>query len=426
LAEDIVIIAGRATSGNVSQGVAKKKRAYNHQRREVKMNATGRVLFIFVVAAMICQVALSQSDLQIFGFVQARLQKSNTTISMIADVPTPVGIQKLTFYNVPAEFISSNAQQLNVFLRKELSSSFTAWVNLEFVNSYSSDKSWGTFNLEEAWMNYQYSDAFNVKAGLLIPKFNHLNDIKNRMPILPYITRPLIYESTLANTVDQSNYVPERAFVQIAGNVPVSVLTLDYSAFAGHAEKSYINGKVSGGMETGTDSVNFKTFGGRVGISYGGMWFGISGSTDKDNQTTLKENVDRTRFGMDVGISNFHGFFFDGEYVGVFLSPKSTTQDINKLFCYGTLGFNFTDQVYVYGTASFIKDKQSNSLKEGMRGYNCGAGYKPIESVVVKAEYATYSGNSTFLLSTAPTQPAMTTRWSLKADIFQVAVSVLF
>ena len=391
------------------------------------MKALRKSLITSFLLLSICQLALSQSELQIFGFVQARLQKSHTNISMIADVPTPVGTQKLVFYDVPAEFISSNAQQMNLFLRKELSSSFTAWVNLEFVNSFASDKTWGSFSLEEAWMNYQYSDAFNVKAGLLIPRFNHLNEIKNRMPILPYITRPLIYESTLANTVDQTNYLPERAFLQISGNFPVSKLTFDYSVFAGHAERSFINSKVSGGMETATDSVNFKTFGGRIGLSYEGMWLGFSGSVDKDNlMSTLKEIVPRKRIGIDIGVNNFHGFFLDGEYVGVSLSPTTTTQDINKIFCYGTIGFNFTDQVYIYGTASFMRDKASNSLKDGLRGNNIGAGYKPIESVVVKAEYATYFGNSTFLLATAPTQPALTTRWSLKADIFQVAVSVLF
>jgi hypothetical protein len=391
------------------------------------MKSFGRFFFVLTALSMVCQVTLSQSDLQIFGFVQARLQRSSSKHSMIADLPTPVGVQKLTFYNIAPEYTSSNAQQLNIFLRKELTSSFTAWVNLEFVNSYSSDKSWGSFNLEEAWMNYQYSDAFNVKAGLLIPRFNHLNDIKNRMPILPYITRPVIYEPTFAYSIDQTTYVPERAFLQLAGNFPLSVLTMDYSVFAGHAEKSYINSKVSAGMETATDSVNFKTFGGRIGLTFGPAWFGVSGSLDKDNQmATLKENVDRTRFGLDIGVSNFHGFFFDGEYVGVFLNPKNTTKDINKIFWYGTVGFNFTDQLYVYGMASFLKDNQSDNLKDGMRGYNYGGGYKPIESIVVKVEYATYSAHSTFPLAMAPTQPSMTTHWSMDVDIFQVAVSILF
>lgn len=391
------------------------------------MKALGKILVTSLLLLSICQIAYPQSDLQIFGFVQARLQKSHTNISMIADLPTPVGMQKLTFYDVPADFVSSNAQQMNLFLRKELSSSFTAWVNLEFVNSFASDKTWGSFSLEEAWMNYQYNDAFNVKAGLLIPRFNHLNEIKNRMPILPYITRPLIYESTLANTVDQTNYVPERAFLQVSGNVPVSIFTFDYSLFGGHAERSFINSKVSGGMETGTDSASFKTFGGRVGVSYEGIWLGVSASSDKDNlMSTLKEVVPRKRFGIDIGVNNLYGFFLDGEYVGVSLSPTKTSQDLNKVFCYGTFGYNITDQFYIYGTASFIRDRASTSLKDGMRGNNYGAGYKPIESVVVKAEYATYSGKSEFLLATAPTQPALTTHWSLKAEIFQVAVSVLF
>jgi hypothetical protein len=373
------------------------------------------------------QTSVAQSDLQIFGFAQARVKKIHGSTYMIANIPTPFGTQKSTFFNIPTNQLSSNVQQLNLFARKELSTAFTAWVNLEIVNSYSSDKTWGSLSLEEAWVSYSSSDAFTLKAGLLIPKFNHMNEIKNRMHILPYITRPLIYEASLAGNLDQTNYVPERAFLQVSGYVPVSEFTFEYSAFAGHAERAYINSLAANGQESGTDTVNFKTFGGRLGAMYKGFRAGVSATFDKDNQIAragINEDVPRTRIGIDVGF-DFHGFFFDGEYVGVALKPTRTTNNLNKTFCFATLGYDFTEQLYLYGSASFLRDRQSNTVAAGFRSYNVGAGYRPIESVVVKAEYSTYKTANTFPMQMGPTTVASVDSY-LNYHIYQVAISVLF
>ena len=86
-------------------------------------------------------------------------------------------------------------QQANIFFRKQFNSRFAAFVDLEFTNTYASTRKWGTFRLEEAWVRYQTSEEFSIKAGLLVPVFNNLNEIKNRMPLLPYITRPFVYEA---------------------------------------------------------------------------------------------------------------------------------------------------------------------------------------------------------------------------------------
>ena len=72
---------------------------------------------------------------------------------------------------------SFSLQQMNLFLAKEISPSLSSFVNFEVTNSYSSDKNWGSFNLEEAWIKYRHGNEFNVKAGLLIPAFNNLNEI---------------------------------------------------------------------------------------------------------------------------------------------------------------------------------------------------------------------------------------------------------
>ena len=78
-----------------------------------------------------------------------------------------------------------------MFLGKDLGENLTALVNAEIFNTLSTSRATGALNLEEAWVRYRAGRAFNVKLGLQIPVFNHLNTIKNRMPVLPYVVRPL-------------------------------------------------------------------------------------------------------------------------------------------------------------------------------------------------------------------------------------------
>lgn len=382
-------------------------------------------LFFWTCLLGIYADANAQSDLQIFGFFQASINKLNGGYTAVADVPASIfGTSKLTLDEQHNDYLSPFVQQLNIFGRKEIDQNFTAWINLEITGSYNSDMKWGSFSLQEAWVNYQNSDAFNVKAGLLIPRFAYLNEIKNRMPLLPYITRPLIYESALKD-VDQSNYVPERAFAQVYGYLPAGDLTFDYAAFVGPSESSYIAGSGAIGGNS-VDTTNFKLFGGRVGLKYNDLRLGISATTDKDNQQSkLNENVQRTRLALDFGYSAYN-FFFDAEYISVQLDPKNTSNDMNKQFYYGTLGYNFSDFLFAYGSYSFLKDNDSDILKTGMKGVIVGVGYRPTYSVVLKAAYSNYYGNSSFPMIINPALPEVNTTVDLNIKAYQLAVSVLF
>ena len=148
------------------------------------------------------------SDLKIFGYFQASLgsQKDLQTLR---------------------ESNSFTLQQLNLFLQKDLTADWTAFVNFEFVNSYSSVYNWGAFSLEEAWINYNRSNQFKLKLGLLTPAFNNLNEIKNRTPLLPYIIRPVVYESSFRETVPTEQFLPARAFAQVYGSITLADTKFD-------------------------------------------------------------------------------------------------------------------------------------------------------------------------------------------------------
>ncbi|MCI0441889.1 hypothetical protein L0152_01575, partial [bacterium] len=172
--------------------------------------------------------AFSQDDLEIFGYFQANYQENRVGVTTSNSA-----------LNIRQESKDKNnsfvIQQINLFLKRDLGSNFTAWMNFELTNSYSSDKNWGSFNLEEAWMKYGMSNAFNVKAGLLIPTFNNLNEVKNRMPYLPYISRPVVYEASLSELLKPSDYLPERANVQVYGAIPAGGAKVEYAAYVGNS-----------------------------------------------------------------------------------------------------------------------------------------------------------------------------------------------
>jgi len=121
---------------------------------------------------------------------------------------------------------SFSLQQLNLFFQKDIGSDWTAFVNFEFLNNFSSGRQWGSTKLEEAWVKYRANMRFNLKLGLLIPIFNNLNEIKNRTPLLPYIIRPLAYETSFGvvnSATDVSNRCLARIEQELQDSQKVSV-----------------------------------------------------------------------------------------------------------------------------------------------------------------------------------------------------------
>lgn len=380
------------------------------------------IILLFTESADI----LAQSDLQIFGFYQARVTKTQSSISIKGDIPA-FGIVNKTFTGLDNNFTSPYVQQLNLMLRKELTSNITSFIDFEFTNNFSTEKNWGELNLEETWLNFEYAPDQNIKGGLLIPKFGSLNEIKNRMPLLPYILRPILYESTFRNVVDPSDFLPERAFVQLQGKFFSNELELNYAAYIGSSESGYIESSDSAMVAVrGSDTTNFKLFGGRLGLKYNTLRFGISSTIDKDNQQALyKEDIQRVRLGFDFAYS-FANFYFDGELIKVMLDPKNTNRDLNKLFYYATLEYDFTDKIFAYGTYSYIQDNASDFLKIGLTNILTGAGYRASNSVVLKAQYSTNKLDGTMPLTINPALPPITANAKIDSQFYSLAVSVLF
>lgn len=324
--------------------------------------------------------ALGQEEVDIFGYFQTNFTylKDRTTLSN-----SDVGFQSES----ESERKYFSVQQTNIFLRKELSVQWAAWLNLEFTNSFSSDEGWGTVNLEEAWLRYRHSNKFHLKAGLLIPRFNNLNEVKNRMPYLPYILRPLVYESSLAEVIGQEDYVPERAYFQMYGDLPVSPnWVFDYAVFIGNAEADFHNNDPRLQIQTGIDTTTIFLVGSRLGLKASNFKAGVSVTLDKDNLARhgLGE-VRRTRIGGDLSFTVAR-VSFEGEMI---LVKHGEVEGVNldKNFFYGTIGYDITDRVFGYLTYSRMQDNLSPTIEDGLISISPGIAFRFIETVLFKAQY---------------------------------------
>jgi hypothetical protein len=253
------------------------------------------------------------------------------------------------------DYNTFNTQQLNLFFQKDLTKKWTSFVNFEVLNNFSSSKQWGSLNLEEAWIKYYAGPQFTMRLGLQIPIFNNLNEIKNRTPLLPYIIRPLAYESSFGEFLALEELTPERAFVQTNGFIPISKSKIDYAFYVGNSpnvnDNSFYN-------QTGVDTTNTLLYGGRIGYRISDLKMGLSATYDKTNAFKylepiievaegFLEKVQRTRVGGDLSY-DFYSLRFEGEFIMVNYDDDVKELKFDRWFHYYTLGYFIDEEVFLY------------------------------------------------------------------------------
>lgn len=375
--------------------------------------------WIYAIAAL-CLVpnnSFGQEDIDLFGYFQVNFTHINETLDFSNST--------FNFSNkIENKRNSFMVQQANIFLRKEINEELTAWLNFEFENSFSSERNWGSFNLEEAWVKYHHNQKFNIKAGLLIPEFNNLLQVKNRTPYLPYIMRPLVYETSISEILPIGDFVPERAYLQAYGTIPTSNFLIDYAAFIGNSEADFISSESMNTIRAGEDTTVFVTVGGRFGVRKEQVKLGVSFSNDKDNQNERGlRDVNRWRIGSDFSFS-FGPFWGEAELILVKHDFKQSNIDLDKVFYYSTLGYDFSEKFFSYVTYNFLKDEFLLASASGGKGFFIGAGCRPDEALVFKAQFTKIITNNVQV----PPDEVVPIPLSLDYDfnIFSIALSVFF
>lgn len=337
---------------------------------------------------------------------------------------------------------SFSLQQLNFFLQKDLGRNWTALVNFEFLNNFSSSHQWGAANLEEAWLRYRRNEKFSIKLGLQIPIFNNLNEINNRTPLLPYIIRPLVYETSFGEFYPVEEFVPARAFAQIYGFLPLGQVKLDYAVYMGNSSNVSSGAEASSASrneQTGIDTTTTFLFGGRVGLRYGDLKLGLSATHEKRNdfmylapdigrpRSELKE-IPAKRLGGDLSYG-FANLWLESEFILVDIDPGIPELNLSLEFYYATLGYYWTERLFVYGSYWITQSKitilfinEDYEEEEEILVPNFGVAYNLSDRIRMKAQYARVSSDDTI----RKTLPDAVTKQEDNFSVYSVAVSVFF
>jgi hypothetical protein len=309
----------------------------------------------------------------------------------------------------PADYTSFSVQQLNLMLKEELTPQWTAFINLEFVNSYSSGQMLGELNLEEAWVKFRINQRKSLKLGLHTPEFNRMNAIKTKMPLLPYIIRPLVYETSVQEGFPSNEYVPEHAYISLYGTAPLGSFTVDHSIYIGNSPNLSTNlGGVQAQGQSAVDTSMSFLFGGRVGVRSRTVHAGVSGSVDfvdypaevgtyiRDKSADLTE-IPRYRLGSDLRFST-GPVTFEGELIRVYYKDDIREIMIDKEFYYGTVLLAVSDRLTVFGGYWYTGQNMTGPFDNGF-GFelvnfsahqeipNVGAAYNINDRVVGKIHF---------------------------------------
>ena len=348
--------------------------------------STGLAAFLFLALSIPAVSQTGESPLRTFGYFQTEFR--------YVDIRGSHASSKSTTFSVP---------QVNLMLQKDLGKNLTSIIDLEFLNTFSTEQGWGDFNLEEAWVRYRVGSSLSVKFGLSIPVFNNLNELKNRTPILPYIVRPLVYETSFGEFINIEEFVPRRAFIQAFGFRPLSSYKIDYALYVGNSP--HVNSDPLLG-QTGVDSTKFVLVGGRTGIRWReSLKAGVSFSWDEtplfrnvtpgyqDDENEYK-SVPRVRLGFDLS-AHLGDLDLEGEVIQVHYVDDAPPFAGEPLFYYGTVGYNVTDKLYVYlshwVTSQNIRFDVGDSYQPASISIvvpNIGCAYSVLDRVTLKAQFA--------------------------------------
>ncbi len=346
------------------------------------------------VSVLLCILSMCFEDVQaqsyddelhIFGFSQVLFNARHTDLTLFESASIPLTINTKNNAN------SFALHQVNLFFQKSINENATFFLNIEATGSYSSKIPSGNFEIPEGWISFRLTDQMELKTGLLLPRFNNLNEIQNRLPLFPYMIRPIVYENYFVNIFDSEDYLPSNAYFQLSGFKIISKkLTFDYVFYIGNAEDSFLSSVPAGeiGTEEETTALyqgeNLNTqllYGSRIGIEnrLKSIKLGASFTYDEDNKTASRNakvliqelkipnlgEIPRYRLGLDASFT-YKKWVSETEFIGVFHNLNKVHKieaykqaNLNKFFFYSNLTYNVTEKMYVFGFTSTLRDKQN-------------------------------------------------------------------
>ncbi|MDP2364537.1 MAG: hypothetical protein Q8M94_12310 [Ignavibacteria bacterium] len=370
------------------------------------------ILFFFFLCATYNQLN-AQENLEIFGYGQGSfLQFENRYDPHVIE------------YDDNYTYKNMGITQLNLLMSRSLGDELTAFINFELTNNFDSERGFGSFYLQEAYLRWNYKDYLNLKFGMVIPKFNNLYEIYNKTPLIPYLIRPKIYEVNWGTYVDLFDYLPQKALLQVYGSFISDEIKFDYAFYCGNPPNSFLSSKdkdlIPGYVEYGQSAVNLLAVGGRIGIRTDNIKAGFSFAKDKENRREIElvapesvvglGDLDRYKLGFDASFE-FGDFNIVGEYLlnkvpltndqqdsldyWSSIDPAFTGNGLNKYFYYVSAMYTFSEKFYSFIMFDYIQDKLDAWFfgNYGYYGYHIGCGYYMNENVVLKGQVTLNKAN---------------------------------
>lgn len=365
---------------------------------------------ILLILAATPHLSIAQSStFNMFGAVQSIFYNENKKLEFY-DIADSL---KNKFPTIDTTSSSFALQQMDIFFQNTFDENFSFFSDIEFKLNYSTEKNWGQMNIQEAWVNYSASDYFNVKFGMLFPEFNNLNSVKNRLNLMPYVIRPMVYEQILSKHFNFEDFIPEKAFLQISGFIPIHSYGIEYAAYMGNSEASFYSNNDNkneinylNGVDT--KSLKYKLYGGRLGLKKADdkLKFGLSFTHDYDNESDTINifghklpvigNIPRMRLGVDISF-DLYGLKVEHETIKVFYYDLKTdffklqnnNEDVRmgQFFTYTNFLYNFSDNIFAYFNFAQIQDRFKDLDGEN---FNFGGGYKLNSNITAKFQYMYY------------------------------------
>ncbi len=383
-----------------------------------------RIILYLIVGFLFTTLLIAQDEIKTFGYFQPYY---NAFSNEYGPPGPPTGEQNYSYNTL-------GIGQLNLFFQRSIGEDFTAFINFEYINNFSSGREYGDYNIQEAYILWDYKDYLRLKFGIVIPKFNAMFQIYNRTPLLPYLNRPKLYEATGGNLVDIFDILPQKALIHIDGFVPTDIANFDYALYISGPTNGFIsspkNDMLPGYVPFGQTSVKYFGVGGRLGITSGPVTAGVSLTTDVENKrhyladmankyisymedsvtqfylndATNLGDLNRVRMGADITIT-LGDLTIAGEFLktNTDVSPSNQTildqwhlndtyyigDGFDKLFYYASATYYINPEIYVFGMYDYLDDK-ADPFYFGMDGYygiSVGGGYHVNDFVVLKTQF---------------------------------------
>jgi len=241
-----------------------------------------QLLFVLVASALHAQ----NNELRVYGFSQTQFDywKGNTTVT----VPNPQNSTSTIDLKNNIERNGFMMVQTNILFSKNLDDNTSIFVNAEYTRNADAERNFGSVNLREAWVNFYVNELLSVKAGTMLPRFNRLSEIRNRVPLFNYNYRPVVYEEAVRNLADGQTFVPDFANFMVHGKHSVGLSSeFVYAAYVGNSDLNFLSrvNSQENLVTSGVDTTNYILVGGRVGfntssIKFGDLSVGFSGTYD--------------------------------------------------------------------------------------------------------------------------------------------------